>query len=165
MKVDSTHIGEADLPAVRSVAASAISKAPTATLLILIGLLMTGLKLKGIEISYLAATAAVLVPASIVSAIAPRWAQSRGIFFRHPALFTGYLATIIVAASPLIPGLNLNPTPEDAAIIVSGLMVLVGLAFPRDGFPAWWTRLLGEPIDPDQEVEELGRERLALPEK
>lgn len=164
--VDNKNVGTHDLAPTKNRAVEKFTKAPTASLMAIITLILTGTAVFEVEISYTLTVAGVLVTASIVSAVWPRWAGSRGIFFRHPALFTGYLVTILVAAAPLV---NLHPTDQQAGIIITGLMAIVGLAFPRDGYPAWWIRLFGETAEETADddiadaiatMNELDRERI-----
>lgn len=115
-------------------------ESPTATITGLITFLAAVLLVAGANVPWLLVAAAVILPCGIVSALNPRWAADRGIFFRRPALFTaafGYLVVFAVGA--------LGGTIDDAVIyvIIGGITTLVGFAFPKNGYPEWFLALFG----------------------
>jgi hypothetical protein len=107
----------------------------TATLSAIAGLLTLLALQFGVDVPAGVAAAAVALVAIAVSAVAPRWAQARGVLLdAHPAAVTAAGTTLVVWLAPLV-GFQLSEA--DAVILVAGLTAFVGSLTPRsiDPYP------------------------------
>jgi hypothetical protein len=105
----------------------------TATLSAVAGLLTLLALQFGVDVPAGVAAAAVALVAIAVSAVAPRWAQARGVLLdAHPAAVTAAATTLIVWLAPLV-GLSLSES--EAVILVTGLTAIVGSLTPRSVDP------------------------------
>lgn len=153
--IDETHVDELDVA--DTISHNPVLRAPTATLAGLVTFLIAVATVAGQDITWLHATAAVLVPSGIISAVWPRWATSRGIYWRHPALFTGAVGTLLALGGQLV-GIEALDS-QASVILVGGVMAIVGFLYPRDGRPDWLIALAEDP-DFDDDLEDLDRERV-----
>lgn len=83
----------------------------------------------GADIPAEAAAALVFIACAIVSALAPRWAEARGLLLDgHPAALTAAVATAFVW---IASALGLAIDQEQAVVVVGGLAIIVSIGTPR----------------------------------
>lgn len=83
------------------------------------------------------ATAIILIPIGIISLLAPRWAEDRGILFKHPAAIAAYATALIAWLLPpivmLVFGADIGQLTGDEVMALSGFTSwLVSLITPLD---------------------------------
>lgn len=120
----------------------------------------------GLAITEPVALAIVGLTAVITSAVAPRWAEARGLVLdAHPAGLTAAIVTVLVFFAPLIGnlfGTEISLTAEQATIIVTALTLAVSMLTPRDPESENIPTVTGEAINAthDQVTEDIDRERI-----
>lgn len=83
------------------------------------------------------ATAIILIPIGVISLLAPRWAEDRGILFKHPAAIAAYATALVAWMLPPIVkwifGADIGQLTGDEVMALSGFISwLVSLITPLD---------------------------------
>lgn len=110
---------------------------PTGTTAFLIWVLGLAFLRVGVTPPEWLAAAVVLIPIGIISLLAPRWAEDRGILYKHPAAIAAY-ATVLVAwlVPPIVKltfGADIGELTGDEIMALSGFISwLVSLITPLD---------------------------------
>lgn len=122
----------------------------------------------GLPIPEPVALAIVALTAAITSAVAPRWAEARGLVLdAHPAGLTATIVTVLVFFAPLIGkllGTEISLTVDQATILVTVATLAVSAATPRDLGSEDFPTVYGDNLSAshDEVTEDIDRERVGL---